>query len=355
MYKFEVAASEALDQVYFAKQQFCAVFSSSDSSMEGHPKPEWDISVLQEFDVETRPRLEILSLNEKVLSDSLRVYVNRRPGSKEQSVREDLSQILAERSTPDFSVIGPLSFLVLDIHGIMEDIVGGEIINIVPSKVKQPEDSATPYGIRSDGSGLAATLYALDRGYRWQPPQTYYQRVRRPRPISGGRRLYPQIQEYLQLVNTTIRSMAVHNDPYDNQIKINFEIEGGKANIKLPISAMSDGTVKWLALITAIFTYSSIFAIEEPENFLHPLMQREIVKIMREDTLRRGGQAFVIMTTHSETLLNAAEPVEVVVVSMEHGMTKVSRPENPTQLHREIQESGFGLGFYYITGALDHA
>src|ERR1700730_9644760 len=99
---------------------------------------------------------------------------------------------------------------------------------------------------------------------------------------------------------------------------------------------MSDGTVKWASLITAILTYETIFAIEEPENFLHPLMQREILQIMRENVEHRGGKSFVIMTTHSETLLNAANPNEVVVVSIANETTHARRPEDPARIFKEI-------------------
>jgi predicted ATP-dependent endonuclease of OLD family len=104
--------------------------------------------------------------------------------------------------------------------------------------------------------------------------------------------------------------------------------------------------------LAAILTYETIFAIEEPENFLHPLMQREILQIMRENVDRRGGHSFVIMTTHSETLLNAASPNEVVVVSIADGITHAKRPEDRTLLFAEIQRSGFGLGYAYVSGAL---
>jgi predicted ATPase len=116
---------------------------------------------------------------------------------------------------------------------------------------------------------------------------------------------------------------------------------------------MSDGTIKWAALITAILTYPSIFAIEEPENFLHPLMLIEILSLMRTTTADKFS--FVIMTTHSETLLNAANPNEVIVVSMENGVTRGRRPSNPEYLAREISETGFGLGHYYLAGDLSDA
>lgn len=159
----------------------------------------------------------------------------------------------------------------------------------------------------------------------------------------------------MKTVNEAILDLSVRNDPFDNQLKVAVQISGEEGDIELPLSSMSDGTVKWASLITAILTYETIFAIEEPENFLHPLMQREILQIMRENVERRGGQSFVVMTTHSETLLNAANPNEVVVVSIANGITHARRPEDPERIFNEIQRSGFGLGYVYVSGVLDNA
>ena len=61
------------------------------------------------------------------------------------------------------------------------------------------------------------------------------------------------------------------------------------------------------------------------------------------------------MTTHSETLLNEAKPSEILIVSMKDGITVVRRTENEDLLLKEVQDTGFGLGHYYVTGVLDDA
>lgn len=74
---------------------------------------------------------------------------------------------------------------------------------------------------------------------------------------------------------------------------------------------------------------------------------------MRETTSKK--KSFVIMTTHSESLLNAANPEELLVVSMREGVTHCRRIGNGRRLRREIQETGFGLGNYYLAGDLADA
>lgn len=89
---------------------------------------------------------------------------------------------------------------------------------------------------------------------------------------------------------------------------------------------LSDGTLKWLTLVTAVLTSDNIFCIEEPENYLHPWMQAEMCMLMREHLEAKKESAFILMTTHSETLLNAARPEEVIVVDMKHGARASATP-----------------------------
>ena len=127
----------------------------------------------------------------------------------------------------------------------------------------------------------------------------------------------------------------------------------GNSITTLPFSLVSDGTAKWFALVTAILTTPSVFAIEEPENYLHPLMQKEIVNIVRSNFESSGKQSFALMTTHSETILNAIDPGDMILVHTEGGKTVAKRPTNADDIRNEIRSTGFGAGYYYIAGAIE--
>jgi predicted ATPase len=133
---------------------------------------------------------------------------------------------------------------------------------------------------------------------------------------------------------------------------VTLDIKNGNYHATLPLSAMSDGTIKWISLITAVLTAASIFSIEEPENYLHPLMQAQILHIMREILFKHRQYSFTIMTTHSETILNNSNPEELIVVSFADGRTNAQRCKNVADLQTEIKKTGFGLGYYYLAGAV---
>jgi len=49
------------------------------------------------------------------------------------------------------------------------------------------------------------------------------------------------------------------------------------------------------------------------------------------------------------------KPHEIVIVSMDEGKTVARRILDPKIISREIDKTGFGLGYYYISEALSDA
>jgi len=252
-------------------------------------------------------------------------------------------------------LVSSLSFLIDITKLINSDLHGGKIFNIIPSKVRHPEDSSNPIGIQKDGSGLASTLYAI-KNKKIHAQEIIFTGsfiIRRQTQSTDLRdTTIDDILRYLKTANPSIQKINVDNDRFDNLLKVKFWIQKKDHSTVLPLSAMSDGTIKWLSLITAILTSPSIFSLEEPENFLHPLMQSEVVKLMRDTSENRRERICMLLSTHSETILNSANPNELVIVSFEDGRTIAHRCTNQADLLSEIQKTGFGLGYYYLSGSV---
>lgn len=225
------------------------------------------------------------------------------------------------------------------VRKIAADFRLGEPFNIVPDRVRATMDIASPSGVQRDGYGLAATLWGMMRGTKGQLQQGYERKSR--------------LLTYVQRVNPSVRDIAVELDAWDSSIRVICSIGTENSQVKVSISQLSDGTLKWLALMAAIVEATPLLAIEEPENFIHPAVQKALVEILREQISTSRAQTFVFLTTHSETLINALEPTELIVVSMVDGQTNALRPVNTDLLLSEIGRTGFGLGYYYLAGALD--
>lgn len=343
IYSFRIKLTDSGDAVYFSNQDF--MFKIIDSRKEP-PKsqPSWDLRISQSTNEKLETKVRIHNLDRR----KMRTRMFMRDSETKKKFISDLEKFL-RKSLSGESLVPIISRFVMEARTIRQEMVGGEAFNIIPTKVRVPEDRAAKPIIKKDGTGLSATLYAitkekLSRDIKLFSPLEI--RSNRLRSTTIG-----EILKFVNLANTSIKGIEVQSDPFDNRIQVRCRIQSGSYSALLPLSSMSDGTIKWITLITAILTSSSIFSIEEPENYLHPLMRSEILKIMRSNYEK--SNKFILLTTHSETLLNSANPEEVIVVSFKEGRTIAKRVENAKVLKNEIQETGFGLGYYYLAGELD--
>lgn len=93
----------------------------------------------------------------------------------------------------------------------------------------------------------------------------------------------------------------------------------------IPLRRLSDGTIRWLALLTILLNSEPppLVCIEEPELGLHPDMIHEVAKLLVVASERMQ----LIVTTHSDLLVEefSENPEAVVVCEKERGATKLRR------------------------------
>jgi len=311
----------------------------------------WDLDITYDNKEAKNEALKITSLDRRKFKGR---FFLREKGSKSNFLKS-IEEFVIGQNPSSMSIIYCLFPFFEISQGIMSDLIGGETFNVIPSKVKETEDAATPAEIKRDGSGLSTTLYAMKKSKpRAQLERRIYFDYDRPERTFKPQTL-EKVKSYLRLANNTIADLDIENDPFDNKLVVKISIETGDYKAVLPLSAMSDGTIKWLSLTTAILTSKTIFSIEEPENFLHPWMQAEIAQIMRDHISEKKSESFVLMTTHSESLLNSSKPEEVIIVDLVDGKTSARRIENIRLIRDEISNSGFGLGHFYFSNSIQHA
>lgn len=114
---------------------------------------------------------------------------------------------------------------------------------------------------------------------------------------------------------------------------------------------VSDGTVKWLCILVSLFVpYSSVYLLEEPENFLHPWMQQRLIALMREQA--KSEDTVFFLSSHSATVLNGANPEEILVVAFGENGTEISEMQDIEQVKAVLAESDFHLGDLWVSGAI---
>ncbi len=346
-YQFNIGIMDAGESITYTKQRLLIKRRTVDSIDEKRIS-DFDLDIEKTSIDGLTTKSKIRALNDDKI-DMTSSYGRKRIERSEKERR--IKQALDSYLSPGESIIRilPIIFRRNLSLPILRDLRGGQVYNIEPTKVKAPDDSAKKPGVGKDGSGLYSTLYSIQKFGR----QTRKDKMLFPPYYDSsyiGRTTKKDILKYTKLANEWISDIHIIYNPFDKQLQIRVDIKSGSDVTVLPLSAMSDGTVKWICLITIILTNQTIFSIEEPENYLHPLMLAEIMSIMRT---HMGRDRFILMSTHSETLLNSATPEEVIVVSYCDGKTVSKRISNVEQLSQEIRDTGFGLGYYYLAGSIE--
>ncbi|MCY4074067.1 MAG: AAA family ATPase [Acidobacteria bacterium] len=113
---------------------------------------------------------------------------------------------------------------------------------------------------------------------------------------------------------------------HGNKLTLEFtQDRGGAEPVKFEAFSMSDGTLRVLGLIMAVFQRPapSVLVIEEPEASMHPGALGSIL-----DILQLASQSMqVVVTTHSPDILDAKwiEDRHLRVLSWRHGSTRIDR------------------------------
>lgn len=228
---------------------------------------------------------------------------------------------------------------------MVQDLSFNEAINLSPTAIKKPDKSSEMAGVQKDGSGTAATLWAIQNYSSWERFQRH--------DLDTDENKLSKLLEFAKLANPDITKISASLDPVGSVLRVYVTLKQREKSVELPFDFMSDGTVKWISLILAVLTHKSLFAIEEPENYIHPAIQGELIKIIRNTINQRTNQNSVILTTHSETLLSDVKLNEIIMVSMNNGVSKVSRIANQEALLKAIEATGFSVGYSYLSGAFE--
>lgn len=146
--------------------------------------------------------------------------------------------------------------------------------------------------------------------------------------------------------------IEVRSVPYgSSQLGLEVRQKVGQEEITLEAVSASDGTLRLLGLLLAVFQPQtpSVLVIEEPEASVHPEAFGVVLDLLQLAARRTQ----VIVTTHSPELLDAKwiEDRHLRVVTWEDGSTRVQRLSEGAK--RVLQEHLAGAGELLRTGSLD--
>jgi predicted ATPase len=179
--------------------------------------------------------------------------------------------------------------------------------NLNPDRIRdlQPPDAGEV--LRRDGSNLSSVLGQLEQ----HDPEAKH-----------------RIEEYLSKVVPGISTVDVKHVGPKETLEFRQKVGANEAPWRFFASSMSDGTLRAVGILVALFQSSNgktngvpLVGIEEPEIALHPAA----AGVLRDSLRDASESSQVIVTSHSPDLLDDKEILDdwILPVESEQGVTRI--------------------------------
>jgi predicted ATPase len=183
------------------------------------------------------------------------------------------------------------------------------VYNPVPDEIRGFKPEKGFQVLDRKGSALAETLYQLK---------------------NANQERLDRVKEYIRAINPGLLNFDAVS--VDDNYTLRFRLESGRGvPVDLPSQNMSDGTLRALAVLVALFqsrTLSSqaIIGLEEPEAGLHPAA----AGVLFDSLMEASRLEQIIVTSHSPDLLDREDIPEDAIkpVAMRDGRTIIGRIDN---------------------------
>ena len=177
------------------------------------------------------------------------------------------------------------------------------LYHIFPNSLREPQKVAESHPLDVRGENLASTLKDMEQ---------------------KGNRFLPELKKALNYAVPGICDIRVSSAGSYNVIELKHAGDSPTdREMWFDLSYESDGTVRLLAMLTALFQEPALalIGLEEPELAIHPGAMAVLADTMQEAASR--GQ--ILVTTHSPDLINRIPVENIRAVSSESGSTNVDR------------------------------
>jgi predicted ATPase len=203
------------------------------------------------------------------------------------------------------------------------------VYSIQPGELREMQDPDGGTSLSRNGSNTASVLKDIQR--------------RHPDRFS-------RISRILELI--VPKTLKVGTIKHGKKLSLEFTQDfGTKQPLKLEAFNMSDGTLRAVGLLAAVYQQPdpTLIVIEEPEATIHPGALRAILDLLLDASKRMQ----VVITTHSPELLDAKwiTDVHLRIAHWQAGATRITRlSDMPRQA---LQQHLMGAGELLRSNALD--
>ncbi|MGC4805647.1 AAA family ATPase [Micromonospora sp. DT233] len=177
-----------------------------------------------------------------------------------------------------------------------------------PSALRAPDDTPAPDSLAPNGRHLASTLYRVAHAPDWSAdPQRTYAAV-------AGR--------LGDLTGVGVDHLDVEYDDARELFTLFLQERGG---LRLPARALSEGTLRFLALCILLedAQFTGLICMEEPENGIHPANLPAMVQLVRDLAVDPADPPDytnpfrqVIVNTHAPGVVQLCDPADLLLAQL---------------------------------------
>lgn len=195
-----------------------------------------------------------------------------------------------------------------------------QVFNLSPELMKKPQTPDVGDLLHRNGNNIASVLERLE-----SPAME-------------------RVVDYLQTIVQGVRSVKRVSLGSWESLEFRQVVEGQSNAWTFPAESMSDGTLRALGVLVALFASTpesaSPIGIEEPETALHPAAAATLMGALRDASESRQ----VVVTSHSPDLLDMGQVTqdELLAVRSSEGTTRIARLDAAGRM--ALGEELFGAG-----------
>lgn len=214
---------------------------------------------------------------------------------------------------------------------LLRTLAAMRVYSIEPGKLREMQEPDSGTSLRHDGSNVTSVLKEIQRQSAAD---------------------FQRISEFLATIVPNTKQVQVKK--HGKNLALEFIQEWGEKNrLKFEGFSMSDGTLRAIGILAAVFQrpVPSLIVVEEPEATIHPGALESVLDLLRHAS--RHMQ--VVITTHSPELLDAnwITDCHLRIVEWTQGATRVATVSEPTR--KALHDHLMGAGELLRSNALDPA
>ncbi|GGM61828.1 hypothetical protein GCM10011608_53710 [Micromonospora sonchi] len=242
-----------------------------------------------------------------------RVFLSTDTGDSEQLINEHTQWNRVERSRPASRVTRTVlsTKITADNPTILaarNEMKSWRRLALEPSALRTPDGTTGSDLLSANGRHLPATLHRVAHAPEWsaEPDQVYARVAGRLSDLSG----------------LAVEDLEVEFDEARELFTLFLTERGG---LRLPARALSEGTLRFLALCVLLedTEFTGLICMEEPENGIHPANLAAMVQLVRDlavdpTDVPSGDNPFrqVIINTHSPGVVQLCDPDDLLLADV---------------------------------------